>query len=78
MSIDRSHDSVGKKIRQSELMKIPYVVVIGEKELADKVLTPRIRNDLAVSGRGEETYQYENLVRSIANEMKTRAHRSSL
>ena len=78
VSIDRSHDSVGKKIRQSELMKIPYVVVIGEKELADKVLTPRIRNDLAVSGRGEETYQYENLVRSIANEMKTRAHRSSL
>lgn len=77
-SIDRSNDSVGKKIRQAELMRIPYVVVIGEKELEHKMLMPRIRNDLAVSGRQDESYQYENLVRSIANEAKTRAHHSSL
>lgn len=76
--IDRSNDSVSKKIRNSQLMKVPYVVVIGEKELETGELTPRVRTDLAVKGREENAYPVENFIASIANEAKGRVQKSSL
>ena len=78
LSIDRSNESVGKKIRSAEVMKVPYSVVIGEKELESGRLTPRIRSDLAVKGRAEQSLPYENLLQSIANEAKARVQTSSL
>lgn len=76
--IDRSNESVGKKIRNAELMKVPYTVVVGEKELETKNLTPRVRSDLAVAGRLENSYPFENFITSIANEAKGRVQKSSL
>ena len=32
VEVDRSEESVGKKIRNAELKKVPYMLVIGEKE----------------------------------------------
>ncbi len=78
ISIDRSNESVGKKIRAAEMMKVPYSVVIGEKELESGQLTVRIRSDLAVEGRSEQSLPYENLIQSIANEAKGRVQTSSL
>lgn len=31
--IDDSHDSLGKRIRNAEMMKIPYMLVVGDKEV---------------------------------------------
>jgi len=76
--IDRSNESVGKKIRNAELMKVPYVVVVGEKELETRELTPRLRADIAVDGREESSYAFEGFVKSIAHEAKARVQRSSL
>lgn len=76
--IDRSNESVGKKIRNAELMKVPYTVVIGEKELETKQVTPRVRNDLAVENREEKTYPLENFIASIVHEAKGRVQKSSL
>lgn len=76
--VDRSNESVGKKIRAAEMMKVPYSVVVGEKELEIGRLTPRIRADLAVEGRSEQSIPPENLIQSIANEAKARAQKSSL
>lgn len=76
--IDRSNESVGKKIRSAELFKIPYVIVIGEKELASQELSPRIRSDLIVENRPDSSYHYENFIQSIANEAKSRVQKSSL
>ncbi len=76
--MDKSNESVGKKIRAAEIMKVPYSVVIGEKELESGELTPRVRGDLAVEGREEQSLLYENLIQSIANEAKARAQKSSL
>jgi threonyl-tRNA synthetase len=76
--IDRSNESVGKKIRAAEMMKVPYSVVIGEKELETSKLSPRIRSDLIVEGRVEAIYPYENLILSIANEARGRVQKSSL
>ncbi len=44
--IDNANESVGKKIRAAEMMKIPYTLVIGEKEMASGKVTPRVRRDL--------------------------------
>lgn len=78
VNVDRSNESVSKKIRNSQLMKIPYVVVVGEKELETRELTPRVRADLAVENREEQTYPFENFIASIANEAKGRVQKSSL
>jgi threonyl-tRNA synthetase len=44
--LDDSNESVGKKIRDSEVMKVPYTVVIGGKEVESGQLAPRHRGDL--------------------------------
>lgn len=78
VQVDRSNESVGKKIRNAELLKVPYAVVIGEKELETRELSPRIRGDLAVTGRKEKSYPLENFVQSIVHEAKGRVQKSSL
>jgi threonyl-tRNA synthetase len=45
-SLDDSNESVGKKIRAAEVMKVPYTVVIGGKEVESGRITPRGRSDL--------------------------------
>lgn len=39
--MDDSNESLGKKIRNAEMMKIPYMLVVGEKEVAEKTVTVR-------------------------------------
>ncbi|HEX5554144.1 MAG TPA: threonine--tRNA ligase [Chitinophagaceae bacterium] len=39
--IDERNEKIGKKIRDAELMKIPYMVVLGEKEAAAEKLAVR-------------------------------------
>jgi threonyl-tRNA synthetase len=78
VKLDDSNESVGKKIRAAEVWKVPYSVVIGDKEVAEKKLTPRIRRDIAVEGREEASLDVAQLITSIANEVKARATKSSL
>ena len=75
--IDNSNESVGKKIRNAELMKVPYVVVIGDKEIISGELTPRIREDIKV-GDKENSYNSDELISTIANETKSRTLKTSL
>jgi threonyl-tRNA synthetase len=76
--VDDSNESVGKKIRNAQLMKVPYTVVVGEKEVENATLTPRLRNDIAVEGREEQAYDVERFLESVANEVHARASKSSL
>lgn len=39
--IDRRNEKVGRKIRDAEVGKIPYMAVIGEKEVADEAVSVR-------------------------------------
>jgi threonyl-tRNA synthetase len=75
--LDNSNESVGKKIRSSEIMKVPYAVVVGEKEIETGELLPRIRKDLAVSA--EHTPKtIDEFLKTVANEAKSRVIKSSL
>lgn len=77
LSVDNTNESVGKKIRASELMKVPYTVVIGEKEMESSRLTPRIRKDMEVSADHAEM-AFGDFLKSVANEAKSRTTKSSL
>ena len=48
-SIDNSNESLGKRIRLAEKQKIPYILVVGDKEETD--------GTVAVRQRGEEKKQ---------------------
>lgn len=75
--VDNSNDSVGKKIRSAETWKVPYSVVVGEKEIAEGDVAPRIRSDLAVDD-GVRSYELGQFINSIANEARGRTSKSSL
>lgn len=78
VQIDNGNESVGKKIRNAETWKVPYVVVVGEKEVASRMLSPRVRADFAVEGREEKSYDIEQFFNSLSNEIRARASKSSL
>lgn len=39
--IDERSEKIGKKIRDTELMKVPYMIVIGEKEVNEEIISVR-------------------------------------
>ncbi|MDO8669799.1 MAG: threonine--tRNA ligase [Candidatus Buchananbacteria bacterium] len=45
VKIDDSNESLGKRIRNAEKEKIPYIVVVGEKEQGEKTLAIRKRGE---------------------------------
>ena len=75
-ALDNSNESVGKKIREAEVSKVPFTLVIGEKELAENKVTPRVRKDLAVGD--SQSMEIDKFIQSVANEAKSRASRASL
>jgi threonyl-tRNA synthetase len=43
--IDESNEKLGYKIRQCELQKVPYLLIVGEKEAAEGLVSVRKRKD---------------------------------
>lgn len=58
-SIDERDEKIGKKIRDAELKKIPYMLIVGEKEAADGTLSIRQhgKGDLGTKSQ-EDFVQY--------------------
>lgn len=77
VEIDNSNESVGKKIRAAEVGKVPYTVVIGEKEITSGMVMPRIRQDMAVQDESQ-SIAVEQFLKTVANEAKARVHKTSL
>jgi threonyl-tRNA synthetase len=77
VTIDNSNESVGKKIRDAEVWKVPYAIVVGEKEISSHDVTPRIRKDIAVRETAE-TIGVDQFLQTVANEAKSRVHKTSL
>lgn len=77
MGLDNDNESVGKKIRRSEMMKIPYTIVIGPKEIESAMVLPRIRSDMITQERKDQL-GIDEFIKTVANESKSRVTRSSL
>jgi threonyl-tRNA synthetase len=43
--IDDRNEKVGKKIRDNELKRIPYLLIVGEKESEDELVSVRVQGD---------------------------------
>jgi len=43
-SADLRNEKLGAKVREAQLMKIPYMLVLGDKEVAQSKVTPRLRS----------------------------------
>lgn len=76
VSVDNSNESVGKKIRNAEVWKVPYTVVLGEKEIGGGELVPRIRKDLVVH-EAVRSYTAHEFLKTVHNEAKMRANKTS-
>lgn len=67
VEIDDRSEKIGKKIRDTELMKVPYMLVIGEKEMNDKQLAVRRQ------GKGDMgTVALSSFVETIKDEILER------
>lgn len=76
VGVDNDNESVGKKIRAAEVAKVPYMLVIGQKEIESGEVTPRVRGDMEV--QPPAAMKIENFLQSVANEARSRVGRSSL
>lgn len=77
VSVDNTNESVGKKIRAAEVAKVPYTIVIGEKEMESDKVMPRIRKDMEVSADHPEL-SFNDFFKTVANEAKNRTTKSSI
>lgn len=77
MHIDNSNESVGKKIRAAEVAKVPYTIVVGEKEISSGEVVPRIRKDMAVMDV-PLTIPLEQFLKTVHNEATSRVLKTSL
>jgi len=68
VELDESNESLGKKIRNAKTEKIPYMLVIGDKEVSENKVTLESRSDEKLG-----QVSLEDLVSKIKSEIKERA-----
>ena len=63
-SIDDRNETIGKRIRESELKRVPYIVIVGEKEMTEGTVSVRRQG-----GQDEGTMPLENFIDRINKEV---------
>ncbi|MFN2544949.1 MAG: His/Gly/Thr/Pro-type tRNA ligase C-terminal domain-containing protein, partial [Actinomycetota bacterium] len=56
VTVDESSETVGKKIRAAELMRVNYTLVVGDKEIEAGTLAVRGREGKPVPGVSVEDF----------------------
>lgn len=78
-TVDDSNNSIGKKVRAAELYKVPYVIVVGDKEAESGKIGVRIRKDLVGDGTDEsKQFAVAELMTAIQAEHDSRTKLSTL
>lgn len=78
-TVDDSNNSIGKKVRAAELYKVPYVIVVGDKEAESGKIGVRIRKDLVGEGTDEsKQFTIAELMTAIQSEHDSRCKLSTL
>lgn len=67
IEIDTRSESIGKKIREATLQKIPYQIIVGEKEVAGNIVAVRTREGKDLGQMGVEEFATK-----IAEEIKNK------
>ncbi len=66
--VDESDETVGKKVRAAQLMKAPYTLVIGKREMESELLTVRDRTGSETKG-----VPVERFLEALVEEVRSRA-----
>jgi threonyl-tRNA synthetase len=71
--IDDRNEKVGKKIRDNELKRIPYLLVVGEKEAESNLVSVRVQGE---GDKGQMTIEeFANLLNSeVKKQLETNIH----
>ena len=64
VEVDNSNETVGKKIRKAKTEKVPYVLVIGDKEMGTDRLRVNIRGEKDIAEMGKNEFM-EKMVEEI-------------
>ncbi len=65
-SIDDRNETIGKRIRESELKRIPFLVVVGEKEMEEGTVSVRRQG-----GKDEGSMTVGNFAALVSDEVKS-------
>ena len=66
VSVDSKNEKIGKKIREAQLNKIPYMVIVGQKEVENNEISVRSRKNGDLGSMSLEVF-VENLQTEIKN-----------
>ncbi|MFA6429600.1 MAG: threonine--tRNA ligase [Patescibacteria group bacterium] len=67
VTVDETPESVGKKIRNAEVKRIPYALVVGDKEAAGEALTVRRRGE-----KEQQSMEKSAFIKALLEEIKER------
>jgi threonyl-tRNA synthetase len=67
-SVDRRSEKLGYKIRDGETMKVPYLLVLGQREAEQKTVSLRLRHR-----RDEGVHSLDAVIDRIVNAVSTRS-----
>jgi threonyl-tRNA synthetase len=68
VELDNRNESLNKKIREGRLQKIPYLIIIGDKEMEDGTVTARNRDT-----HKQSTLPADKFIEALVEEEKTYA-----
>ena len=64
--LDDRNETIGKKIRESEMTKVPYMIILGEKEATENNVSLRKHHEGDLG-----SFSLEQVVNRIENEIKS-------
>jgi len=73
VQVDERQEKIGYKIREAQLQKVPYMLVVGDKEAADGNVAVRSR-----SGGDLGSSRLDTFIASAQDEVKLKAQSSAL
>jgi len=71
VEIDTAGESMGKKIRAAKVEKIPYIIVVGDKEIESEMIAPESRDN----GKLEEM-KMDDFIALISKEIKEKTFKN--
>ncbi|MEK2645125.1 threonine--tRNA ligase [Bdellovibrio sp. BCCA] len=73
VEFDRRNEKLNYKIREAQLQKVPYMIIVGDKEAETKTVSLRLRD-----GSEHKGLTVDQLMKTILDDIKTRQLQSSL
>ena len=70
VEVDRSDNRMQNKIRLAQEQKVPYMLVLGDREIEARTVAPRARN--AARGEQQEAVAWDDLADRLAEESRDR------